>query len=105
MRQRRIRKQAVRHQPTARAALSARHVVLDNTEVIDGNVGELGATRAFTDRPYVRRRRLQRIIHANVTALVDLDAGFLEPDPSCVRDAPGSDHYIAGFDGVLTASR
>ncbi len=59
---------------------------------------ELGAARTFPDRPDVRRSRLQPLIDANITAGVHLNAGLLESNVRCIRDASGSDEEVAALD-------
>ena len=79
--ERRVREQAVWNQPIARGALSSGQIVPDDSKVVDGRVREVRATGAFTHSPDTRRSRLQSLIDANVSAIIQLDADLLEPDP------------------------
>src|SRR5260370_17790941 len=86
------------HQPITRAALATGRVVPDDAKVIDRDVGELRAARAFADGPDIGRGRFQPLVHANVSAIVELDAGLLETDAGGVRDATCCNEYVAGLD-------
>ena len=59
---------------------------------------EVRATGAFTHSPDTRRSRLQSLIDANVSTIIQLDADLLEPDPGGVRNAPCCDQDIAALD-------
>ena len=66
-----------------------------------GHVRELRAAGAFPERPDIGRGRLQPLIDANVAAIIQLDAGLLEPDPGGVGNAPRRDQDVAALDLLL----
>src|SRR6185369_6597095 len=76
----RVGEHAVGHQPTTGGPIASSEVVPDDPEVVRGYVRELWAPGTFADRPDVGGTRLQALIHPYVAALIQLDAGPLEPD-------------------------
>src|SRR4029077_4480703 len=101
----RVREHAVWNQPIARAALGARQIVLDDPKVVVGYVRELWATGTFPDGPDLRHTRLQPLIDANVAAIVQGNAGLLEPDSGGVRCTPRRNEDVAALDVLLTGGR
>src|SRR5262249_21783845 len=49
--------------------------------------------------------RLQALVDLDIAATVQLDAGFLEPDPGGIRRASRSDQDVAALDPLLTGGR
>jgi hypothetical protein len=98
VRERRIGKHAIGHEPIARAALFSGQVVPDDAEVVPGDMSELRAAGAVTHGPHVGRGGLQPLIDANVTASIQHDPGVLEPDPLRVRNASRRDQEMAAVD-------
>src|SRR5262245_9456389 len=101
----RIREQAVRDQPIARAAVAAGKIVFDDPEVVDRGVCEVWGPGAFADSPDVRRGRLEPVVDTPVAPSVELDPGLLEADPGRVGCAPYGDKDVAAFDPLLAGRR
>ena len=81
---------------------AAGHVVRDDPEVVDRNMGELRAAGAFADRPYARRGRLQALVDADETARVEFDAGLVEADVGGVGNPADRHDEVAAFDLPLS---
>ena len=105
MRERRIGEHAIGNEPVARAALPAGQIVANDAKVVFGYVGEQRAAGAFAERPDVRRARLQPLVDLDETAIVQLDAGLVEPDAGGVRNAPGRDEDVAALDRLFAGAR
>ena len=98
----RISEHAIRNQSFARAAVAPRQIVTNDPKIVLGYVRELWAAGAFPEGPNVPRTRLQLIVHANVTATVQLNAGIRKPHSCGIGDAPNRDQYVAAVDILLT---
>jgi hypothetical protein len=103
--ERRIGEHAIRHEPVARAAVRSGLVVRDDAEVVDRCVRELRAAGTLTESPDIGGRRFKPVVHADVAARVQLDAGFLKPDPGRIGDAPCRDEDVASLDLFLAGRR
>src|SRR5271165_3304236 len=79
-RQRRVGEHDIGNQPIAGLARAASHIVRDDPEVVDRDMGELRASGAFPYRPYARSRRLQALVDADETARVEFHAGLVQID-------------------------
>ena len=105
MRQRRIGEHAVGNEPVARAPPPSSQIVANDAKVVFGYMGEHRAAGAFAQGPDVRRARLQSLVDANKAALVQLDAGLVEPDPGGVRNAPGRNEDVAALDRLFAGAQ
>ncbi len=94
----------VGYQPVAGPAVPAGHVVPDDPEVVDRDVGELGAARALADGPDAGRVRFEALVHPYEATRVERDPGQLQPDPGGVGDPAGGDEQVAPRDRFLAAS-
>jgi hypothetical protein len=63
---------------------------------------KLRAAGALADRPGVGCRRLQPVVDADIAVRVQLDAGFLKPDPRGIGHAPRRGQNVAALDFLLT---
>ena len=101
----RIGEHAVRHQAVARTAIPPGQIVLDDPKVVDGYVREQRAAGTLSDRPHIGRGRLQPLIDANVTAIIQFDPGLVEADPGSVRNPPCRDQDVAACDLLFAGGR
>src|SRR5262249_45102432 len=77
----------------------------NDAKIIFGYMRELWAAGAFTNGPDVRRTRLEPLIHANVTTIIQLNPGLLKTDSIGIRDTSSGDQDIAAIDVLLTRRR
>jgi hypothetical protein len=80
-----IREQTERYQTPGGNVLDSSQVVSNDPEVIEGDVGEIGASCAIPNCPYSLCRGLQAFVYPNMTSIIQLDPGQFEPDPIGVR--------------------
>src|SRR6185369_13775356 len=89
----------------ARRAVPPREIVPDDAEVVERHVRILWASGAFANRPDVARAGLEAVVHAEIAARVQLDAGDLQPDPVGVGRASSRHEEVAALDASLTGPR
>ena len=63
---------------------------------------KLRAAGALADRPGVGCRRFQPVVNADIAVSVQLDAGFLQPNPRSVRNTPRRGQDVAALDLLVT---
>jgi hypothetical protein len=97
-----VSEHAIWNQPIARAAISSCQVVTYDTKIVFGYVRELWAAGAFPESPHVWRSRLQPVIHRDVAATVQFDAGLLKSDTGGIRNASNRDQDVAAINVLLT---
>src|SRR5262249_14439828 len=76
-----------------------------DTEVIFGNVSELGTPRTFAHGPDVGRGRLEFFADFDVTAIVERDPRNVEPGPGRVRRAAHRYQKVATVNRPLPVGR
>src|SRR5262245_17074331 len=101
----RICEHTIGNEPIARATVLTREIVANDAKVVFGYVRELRAARTFSNGPDLRSTRLQPLIHANVAATIQLNAGLLKSDSGGVRNPPRRGQYVAASDRLLAGWR
>src|SRR6266851_3560945 len=102
-RQFRVGEHAKGNQAIAVGAIAAAQVRVHDVVVIETDVCELWTARAIAHRPDVFRGGFQPLISPDVTALVELNAGFIETDSVAVCLAAGRDEKIGALDSAISA--
>ena len=69
---------AERDQAILGGPLPAVQVLVDDAEIIEGDVGELRTARAIAHCPDIRSAGLQPFVNLDVAVLVELHAGLFE---------------------------
>ena len=62
---------------------------MNHSKVVMADVGELRAAGRFAQRPDAGSRGLQLLVHLDVAAIAEFDAGKLQADSQSVRRAAG----------------
>src|ERR1700730_16970684 len=102
-RQFRIGEHAEGDQAIALGAIAAAQVRVHDAVIIETDVCELWTARAIAHRPDVFRGGFQPVVGLDVTALVELNAGFIETDSIAVCLAAGRDEKIRALDSAIAA--
>ena len=92
---------AVGHQAVHGRAAASVQVIVDDAEIVEGRVGELGAARALAHCPYARRRGGKAYVNRDVARLGQLHPGLLQPDTAGVRRTADADKQVSPFDNAF----
>ena len=79
------------HLPSGGHAIAARQIVAHDAKIIEGDVREVRAARAIAHGPHIRRGGFEPLVHFDVTAISEFDAGEFQADAVGVGRAPAGD--------------
>jgi hypothetical protein len=102
---RRIDEHAIRHHPPGGRFTTASQVIADDAKIVERRVCELRTSRALADRPSVWRRRLKAVIHLDIAAVRQGDAGLFEAYAPGIGCTAGRNQYVGAFDRSRTIRR
>src|SRR5580692_900648 len=93
----RIGKQTIRNLPASRHAVAASYIGMDDTKIVDTDVGELRATRNLTDRPHARRSGLQSFVDLDVSMVRQFDSSQFQSKPLGIWGASCRYQHMTAF--------
>jgi hypothetical protein len=83
-------------------SIAAVQVVVNDAEIVKGDVRKLRAARAIAHRPDIIARGLQPFVDFDEPVLVELNAGQLETDSIGVRRSARRNQKVGTLDSALT---
>jgi hypothetical protein len=98
-----VREQAERHFPSGGNAMTAQDIVVDDVEVIFGDVREVRAPGALAHCPDIGRGGFQALIHFDIPTVGGFDASEVQANTVGVGRATRRDQKIGAFQDQFRA--